>query len=195
MNQRDQRAEHEAASIRLAQHGDDAAWAALVGLHQQAVFRLAYLLLRDADTAEDIAQDVFIRAFRSLDRFDEARPLRPWLLQITTNLARNRQRSVGRYLGALRRWMQTEPAPMTTLGERSGQQWEAHLLWQAVQRLGMIDQEVLYLHFFLDLSESEMVDVLHIAPGTVKSRLHRALQRLRAIVDGEFPALRAERQL
>ena len=65
-----------------------AAWTTLVGQQQEAVFRLAYLLLGDADEAQDVAQEAFIRAFRALHRFDPARPLRPWLLSITANLVR-----------------------------------------------------------------------------------------------------------
>ncbi|MEZ4737214.1 MAG: RNA polymerase sigma factor [Caldilineaceae bacterium] len=88
----------------LQRGGNEATWAALVQAHQAAVFRLAYLLLGDADEAEDVAQEAFIRAFYALARFDPARPLRPWLLQIARNLAYNRRRSLRRYLAALGRW-------------------------------------------------------------------------------------------
>jgi RNA polymerase sigma-70 factor (ECF subfamily) len=183
----------EADLIVRARQGSDVAWHTLVTEHQAAIFRLAYLLLGDADEAADLAQDVFIRAFRALDRFDTTRPLRPWLLRIAANAAHNRRRSVQRYLAALRRQVQAEPAPVTFLGERSGQRWEAQTLWQAVRRLRPVDQEVIYLRYFLDLSEAEMAGALDVAPGTVKSRLHRALGRLRTVVDQEFPALREER--
>jgi RNA polymerase sigma-70 factor (ECF subfamily) len=185
---------NEAETIKRATQGDEAAWVALMQAHQQAVLRLAYLLLRDADEAEDVAQETFIRAFRALHTFDRERPLRPWLLQIATNLSRNRQRSVRRYLGMLSRMVRSEPEPVTFNGERSGQQWEAHQLWQAIGRLRSTDREILYLRYFLDLAESEMTSILNVAPGTVKSRLHRATGRLRAVVDGEFPSLREERQ-
>lgn len=163
--------------------------------HQEPVFRLAYLLLGDADEAEDAAQETFIRAFRALASFDTARPLRPWLLRIVTNLAHNRRRSLGRYLNALRRSFGLDPEPLVALGEQSAAQWEAQLLWQAVRRLGHSDQEIIYLRYFLELSEAETARALEIAPGTVKSRLSRALGRLRKIVDAEFPVLRAERQI
>lgn len=181
--------------IERARHGDQTAWEALVREHQQALFRLAYLLLGDADEAEDIAQEAFVRAFRALERFDPARPLRPWLLRIVTNLAHNRRRAVGRYLAALLRAGRIEPEPISAIGERSGQQWEAQTLWQAVRRLRADDQRIIYLRYFLDLSEAETAAVLDIAPGTVKSRLHRATQRLRQVVDVEFPALREGREL
>jgi RNA polymerase sigma-70 factor (ECF subfamily) len=150
-------------------------------------------LLGDAHEAEDVAQDTFIRAFRALHTFDTTRSLRPWLLTIASNLSHNKRRSVGRYLGALRRFY-SEPEPVAHLGERSGQQWEAQTLWQAVKRLNPHEQEVVYLRYFLEMSEAEMARTLQVAPGTVKSRLHRALNRLRKVVDVEFPALREERQ-
>lgn len=181
--------------IQSARRGNELAWETLVLEHQQALFRLAYLMLGDASDAEDIAQEAFVRAFRALGTFDETRPVRPWLLSIAANLARNRRRSLGRYLRVLTRAVHDGPEPVAAIGERSAQQWEADILWQAVRRLPAPDQEIIYLRFFLDLSEAESACTLDIAQGTVKSRLHRALGRLRAIVDVDFPALREERQL
>jgi RNA polymerase sigma factor (sigma-70 family) len=93
----------EADLIVRAQAGDTAAYESLVREHQAAAFRLAYLLLGDAADAEEVAQDAFVAAFRSLGRFDVMRSFRPWLLTITANLARNRLRSLGRYWAAIRR--------------------------------------------------------------------------------------------
>jgi RNA polymerase sigma-70 factor, ECF subfamily len=179
--------------ISRARRGDDAAWEMLVRDHQEAIFRLAYLLLGDAHDAEDVAQDVFVRAFRALNTFDTTRSLRPWLLRITTNLAHNHRRSVGRYMAMVKRAISASPEYSTNLGERTSQQWEAQTLWEAVRRLNTQEQEVVYLRYFLDLSEAEMSAALDVPPGTVKSRLHRAMRRLRSVVDEDFPALREER--
>ncbi|RPJ43239.1 MAG: RNA polymerase subunit sigma-24, partial [Chloroflexi bacterium] len=73
--------------VRAACQGDAQAWEQLVQIYQQPIFRLAYLLLGDADDAEDVAQETLIRAYRSLGSFDPSRPLRPWLLRITANLS------------------------------------------------------------------------------------------------------------
>lgn len=186
----------EAELIGRARQGDGEAWYRLVGVHQEAVFRLAYLLLRDASDAEDVAQEVFVRAFRALGTFDAERPLRPWLLRIASNLAHNRRRSLGRYLEALKRLYS---APETTTSSASpaeglAKRWEAETLWSAIKHLKPAEQEVVYLRYFLELSEAEMATAMNVAPGTVKSRLHRALSRLRLVVDQEYPALREERQ-
>lgn len=190
----------EADLLRRARLHDEAAWKRLVEQHQEPVFRLAYLLLGSAATrmeAEDVAQETFVRAYLKLEQFEDGRPLRPWLLAIAANLARNRRRSHGRYWAALQRWWRrvgqteaVEPAPAHRAALDA--QWQAELLWKAVQRLSRDHQHVVYLRYFLDLSEEEMAATLDIAPGTVKSRLYRARQTLRVLIENEFPALHEE---
>lgn len=175
----------EADLIRRARAGDDAAYERLVREHQEAVFRYAYLFLGDRDDAEDTAQEVFIRAHRALHRFDESRPLRPWLLSITANTARNRRRAFGRYMHALRRLIVPEPSGSA----EAEQALEAQALWQAVRRLSVVDQEVIYLRYFLELSVNEAAEAMNVEPGTVKSRLSRALSRLRDVIERDFPLL------
>ena len=97
--------------IARARRGEQAAWLTLVRQHQEALFRMAYLLLGDADEAQDVAQEAFIRAYDALDSVKAGHPLRPWLLQIAKNLARNRRRSARRYLAALQRWWTAQPPP------------------------------------------------------------------------------------
>jgi RNA polymerase sigma-70 factor (ECF subfamily) len=183
----------ESVLIRHAANGDASAWEPLVLAHQEAVFRLAYLLLGDPDDAEDTAQETFLRAWNHLQRFDQTRPLRPWLLSIAANLARNRRRSAGRYLAALTRAFRNEPRP-ASVEEKSAQAMEANDLWKAVQSLNLPDQQIVYLRYFLDLSVSETAEVLQVAEGTVKSRLSRALEKLRAIIKREFPVFAERRE-
>jgi RNA polymerase sigma-70 factor, ECF subfamily len=178
----------ESTLIRRAKNGDMAAWEPLVLAHQEAVFRYAWLLLGDPDEAEDAAQETFLRAWRYLARFDPTRPLRPWLLSITSNLASNRRRSAGRYLSALMRAFRNEPPP-ATLEEKSAQRLQADQLREAVQTLNTTDRQIVYLRYFLDLSVAETAEALDIAQGTVKSRLSRALEKLRNIIHEDFPVL------
>lgn len=178
----------EPTLIRLAANGDAAAWEPLVLAHQQAVFRLSYLLLGDPDDAEDIAQETFLRAWKHLRRFDPARPLRPWLLSIASRLASNRRRSAGRYAAALMRAFRSQPQP-AGIEEKSARRLQAGELWKAVQKLNTSDQKIIYLRFFLELSVAETAQALRIAEGTVKSRSNRTLQKLRRIIQHDFPAL------
>ncbi len=171
--------------IAAARLGNTAAWEELVSTHQQPVFRLAYLLLGDPDEAQDIAQEAFIRAYYALPRFDLSHPLRPWLLRIVSNLTKNRHRSLGRFFAALGRFSR-EPEPASPASD------DAELLWQAIRRLARPHQQALYLRYFMDMSEAEIAQTLDIAPGTVKSRLHRAQHSLRDLIARDYPDLQPE---
>lgn len=170
--------------IDQSRRGSPDAWEALTRLHQEAVFRLAYLLLGDPDDAEDVAQETFVRAYYALDRFDVTRPLRPWLLRIASNLARNRRRSIGRYFAQLNRFAREPEAPAQTVARD-----DSHTLWLAIQRLNEDFRQAIYMRYFLDMTETEMAQSLGVAPGTVKSRLHRAVTALRKVIAQDFPHL------
>ena len=157
--------------------------------HQEPVFRLAYLLLGDPDEAEDITQETFVRAYKALQGFDIERSLRPWVLRIASNLAHNRQRSIGRYLSVLTRFARQNPEKVKATTNLKPED-DSQALWQAVRQMAKPFQEVIYLRYFLDMSESEMVDMLNVSAGTVKSRLHRALSKLHEIIERDFPELK-----
>lgn len=180
--------EQELAWIQQAQQGDAAAWEKVVRHYQQPVFRLAYLITGNAEDAEEIAQDTFVRAYHALPKFDETRPLPPWLMQICRNLARNKRRSAGRYWAAVQRLWQAEPVPDTAV--IADDQEQSQLLWQALQQCRPSAREIIYCRYFLDLSEAETAVALDLKTGTVKSRLHRALKQLQAIIEKDYPELK-----
>jgi RNA polymerase sigma-70 factor (ECF subfamily) len=180
----------EASLIQKAVEQDEAAWEALMRAHQEAVFRLAYLFTGDTHDAEDVTQEAFIRAFRHIGQFEAGRAFRPWVLSIAANLARNRLRGISRYLAALQRLARRDPTFISaTTPNAPG---EGRALWQDVRCLSLDDQQVIYLRYFLDLSEAETAAALQIPPGTVKSRLHRALKRLRAALEEQGGSPRSE---
>src|SRR2546430_16215495 len=82
--------------IARAVRGDSAAYEEIVQRYQQVAFRTAYVIIGSAPDAEDAAQEGFVKAYRALDRFRAGAELRPWLLKIVANEARNRIRSSGR---------------------------------------------------------------------------------------------------
>ena len=147
----------ETELVGRARRGEEAAWEKLVHLHQDAVFRYAYLMLGDPAEAEDVAQEAFVRVFRAFPRFDASRPLRPWLVQIARNLARNRWRSLKRALGADERWknemrMGTSPGRSEAVVADPGVAVE---LQRALRSMRDQDRQVIYLRFFLSLSVEE----------------------------------------
>jgi RNA polymerase sigma factor (sigma-70 family) len=172
--------EHEL--VERARGGDGVAYATLVHDHEETAFRIAYVICGNAADAEEAAQDGFVKAYRALGRFRSGEPLRPWLLAIVANEARNRRRSAGRRAAlALRAAGEGRPSeeaassPEAALlaGERRAQ------LLAALGELGERDRTVIACRFLLDLSEAETAAALGVRPGTVKSRLSRALERLR----------------
>jgi len=154
----------------------------LVRRHQDAALRTAGFVLAGAADAEDAVQDAFVKAYTSLGRFRIGSPFRPWILRIVVNEARNRRRSAGRRAGLALRLAEDRPsddaapAPETAVLARE----RRAALLSALSGLSEDDRLVLGYRYFLDLGEVEMADALGIPRGTVKSRLSRALGRLRA---------------
>ena len=171
----------ESELVRRAQRGDTRAYEEIVRRYQGIAFRTAYLLAGSAADAEEAAQDGFLKAHRALGRFRTREPFRPWLLQIVSNEARNRRRSAGRRERLFMRAAEEDsggaaPSPETTVVES---EQRARLL-QALEALRPEDRDVIACRYLLDLSEEETAATLALPRGTVKSRLSRALERLRA---------------
>jgi RNA polymerase sigma-70 factor (ECF subfamily) len=170
----------DADLIARARAGDDRAYGMLVSRHQTVAFRTAYVITGQAADAEDAAQEAFIKARAALGRFREGAPFRPWLLTIVANEARNRRRSAGRRLALVGRVAASEtraPVPLPEAEALAGD--DRRQLAEALKRLAPDHREVVVLRYLLDLSEAECAAALRCRPGTVKSRLSRALARLR----------------
>jgi RNA polymerase sigma factor (sigma-70 family) len=171
----------EADLIERARGGDAAAYEELVVTHQAIAFRTAYLVTGNAADAEDAAQAGLIKAFYALNGFKPGHPFRPWLLKIVANEARNRRRSAGRRTGLELRLAEGRPrddaAPSPEEAALDRERDER--LLAALQTLREEDRLVVGYRFFLGLSEAEIAAAMSCAQGTVKSRLSRALVRLR----------------
>ncbi|HEY7693628.1 MAG TPA: sigma-70 family RNA polymerase sigma factor [Gaiellaceae bacterium] len=175
------RPQDETALVARARRGDRDAYEELVRTYQGIALRTAYVVAGNAADAEEAAQDAFVKAYRALWRFRTGAPFKPWLLRIVANEARNRRRSAGRRSALALRVAQepsgeAAPSPEANLlgAERREQ------LVAALNRLAEPDREAIACRYFLDLSEAETAAALGVRPGTVKSRLSRALERLRA---------------
>jgi RNA polymerase sigma-70 factor (ECF subfamily) len=167
--------------VERARGGDAAAFAALVRDHEEIAFRTAYLIARNAADAEDAAQAALVSAWRALPRFRRGSPLRPWLLAIVANEARNRRRAAGRRDGLALRAAHELPsggAAPSPEGRVIADEERAELL-AALEQLSDDDRLVLSCRYLLDLGEDETAEVLSLRRGTVKSRTSRALGRLR----------------
>jgi RNA polymerase sigma-70 factor (ECF subfamily) len=180
-------AARETALIDGARSGDQASFEELVNIYQDLAVRTAYVIVGDHDEANDAAQDGFVKAFYALGGFRAGAPFRPWLLRIVANEAINRRRAAQRRAELRVRVSLADPpgAALTgpedaaLIGER-----RARLL-RAVNELRHEDRLVLAYRYWFDLGEAEMAEALGVARGTVKSRLSRALGRLRAVLGAD----------
>jgi RNA polymerase sigma factor (sigma-70 family) len=176
---------HEEELVTRAKRGELNAYEEIVRRHQTIAFRTAWLITGSAADAEEAAQDAFVKAHAALGRFREGSPFRPWLLTIVANEARNRVKAAGRRerlalrVAEERRPGGAVPSPEAALLD-SEQREE---LLAALAQLSPGDREAIACRYFLELSEEETAAALGCARGTVKSRLSRALDRLRARIE------------
>jgi RNA polymerase sigma factor (sigma-70 family) len=171
--------------LARAQRGNQAAYEEIVQRYQQVAFRTAYVITGSAAEAEDAAQEGFVKAYRALASFrPEAEP-RPWLLRIVANEARNRVRSAGRRhqleLRVAERFRPGDAAPSPEAAAVAAE--DHNWLLGLVNGLSEEDRLVISSRYLLELSGEETAAALGIPEGTVKSRLSRALARLRQRVE------------
>lgn len=153
--------------------------------YQRLAHRVAFMVTGSGADAEDAAQVAFIKAYHALGRFDRERPFRPWLLAIVTNEAKNRRRWAARHPELeLEAVSDREDAGQPPPEDAAVRAERRALLLRAVNALRPGDRQVIAYRYFLDLSEAEMAQALGVASGTVKSRLSRALGRLRRALEG-----------
>jgi RNA polymerase sigma-70 factor (ECF subfamily) len=178
----------EAALVARCLAGDEGACADLVFAHQRMVYALALNLLGDRDEALDLSQEVFLRVFRTLSGFRGQSALRTWIYRIAVNQARNR----------IRWWRRRHRGDqvsldehLTNFGDLESKQdilpdrllaskETATKIWQALARLPFDQRTALILREVDGLRYEEIAFTLDVAVGTVKSRLTRARQALRA---------------
>ncbi|HET8567868.1 MAG TPA: sigma-70 family RNA polymerase sigma factor [Candidatus Limnocylindria bacterium] len=172
--------------VERARHGDADAYGELVLRYQGIAARTAYVITGTSADAEEVAQDAFVKAYRALDRFRAGSPFRPWLLRIVANEAINRRKAAGRHAAVELSEAHDRPADDTALSpeEAAVASERRAIVRRALARLREDDRIVIAYRYFMDLSEAEMAEALGVARGTVKSRLSRALARLREVLDG-----------
>jgi RNA polymerase sigma-70 factor (ECF subfamily) len=169
--------------VRRARSGDGRAFEELVRPHWETAVRLAYLITGSHAEAEDASQEALVKAWRALGRFRSSRPLRPWLLRIVANEARNRRRASGRRarleLRAAGEQVSGDAAPSPEALAVAAD--ELRRIVASLDELPEQARLVLGCRYLLDLSEAETAAVLGVRRGTVKSRTSRALGALREL--------------
>ena len=158
----------ERAWIRGAQRGSVSDLEALFREHWPRAFRAAYLVVHDAAAAEDIAQESFLAAVRSLDRFDFRRPFGPWLHRIAVNRAIDWTRARN-----LRGETEQLDVPAPDPPEPDDR------MLPALASLDPEHRAVIVLRYLLEYTPGEIAELLELPRGTVNSRLRRGLDKLK----------------
>ena len=173
--------ESDEALIAASVRGDAEAFGRLVRRYQQPTRRLAGALVGHAD-GDDVAQESFVRAYRSLGTFRRGAAFEPWLRRIVVNQARNHHRGASRRTrreqgdAVANRVSDSSNGPQVALDQRE----ERRAIERALGSMSEHDRLVITLRFLLDHSEQETAEMLGWPKGTVKSRTSRALDRLRS---------------
>jgi RNA polymerase sigma-70 factor (ECF subfamily) len=165
----------QTALVDRAKRGDREAFSVLAGGAVDRLYAVARLILRDTDLAEDATQDALVRAWRDLPTLRDVERFDAWLYRLTVNACAD----IGR---RKRRWrseltvVPIEPAEP----DRAAEFADRDQLERGLRRLSDAQRSILILTYYVGLSPTEAADVLDIPVGTAKSRLHYALDALRA---------------
>jgi RNA polymerase sigma-70 factor (ECF subfamily) len=165
----------QTALVDRARRGDHEAFSVLAGGSVDRLYAVARFILRDTDLAEDATQDALVRAWRDLPTLRDAERFDAWLYRLVVRACAD----VGR---RRRRWrseltvVTIEPAEP----DRAAELADRDQLERGLRRLSDAQRTILILHFYVGLSLMEAADVLEIPVGTAKSRLHYAIDALRA---------------
>jgi RNA polymerase sigma-70 factor (ECF subfamily) len=164
--------------IGRAATGDEGAFEVLIRPELQPAFRLAVVLLGDPAAAEDAVQEATLKAWRHLGRLRPQTDLRAWFLTVVANQCRSERRTRWwRVLRGLERvdapWFESDVAG-----------WDVE---EALLRLAPLDRAAVFLRFYEDLPLPEVARVLGVSMTAARSRIHRALRRMRLQLESEGP--------
>jgi RNA polymerase sigma-70 factor (ECF subfamily) len=178
--------------VRKLQQRDERAFQEVVRLYQHKVFNLVYRMIGSREEAEDVAQEVFVTVFKSVDTFRGESKFSTWLYRIAANHCKNRLKYLGRRsykaTGALdataeRELQEAQPSAMTPHIDGPEKVLEGRQLEALVQEgIALLDEEhrmLIVLRDVEDLSYQEISTITGLPEGTVKSRLHRARMALK----------------
>ncbi|GIO34004.1 MULTISPECIES: RNA polymerase sigma factor [Paenibacillus] len=157
----------------------------LMGSYAQEVWNFAFFLTKNKEAADDISQEVFIKAYEHWGKFERRSSPKTWLLAITRNLCRNWSKSHGVRKVVLMENIFAQSTASSAENEYLDR-LQLQTIWRLVLQLPAKYREVLVLDAHYGLGYAEIAQLLAISEGTVKSRIHRARKRMEKAMEGEF---------
>ena len=177
--------EHQA--IQRLKQGDISGLEFLVACHQVKAVRTAYLITRDLGLAEDVVQDSFLQAFRSIRGFDSTRLFEPWFMRSVVNASVKMMQRSAKQVEVGDEADESLFAELAARVESVEEQVESievqNQIWDAMQKLSPRQRAVIVQRYFLEMSEKEMAEEAGSAVGTVKWMLNAARERLRGLIE------------
>ncbi|WP_413373546.1 sigma-70 family RNA polymerase sigma factor [Paenibacillus taichungensis] len=165
--------------VELTRAGDYEAYGELYELTVMDVYRTVRFLIRDPSDAEDLVQEIYIQAYRSLERYDSERAFRPWLMGVTMRQVRSYRRRQLTQFRFNKRMEKSDTGLEYDFSGDSINKLANRPLLEQVHRLPYKLQQVVTLHYLNEYTQEEISCILDIPLGTVKSRIHAALTKLR----------------
>jgi RNA polymerase sigma factor (sigma-70 family) len=164
--------------------GDPNAFEIIFDQYKNLVYRTAYLILDSANDAEDALQEIFLKAYRSLRSYDESKAaFSTWIYRITVNHCLNQRRKFLVLIRPRELSKESDTKDQVSLEEKLSDQ---EAIERALQKLSQKLRVVIILRYFLDLSYSEIAQVLDVPLGTVKSRLNLGLKKIREELQSDY---------
>jgi RNA polymerase sigma-70 factor (ECF subfamily) len=165
--------------VELTRAGDYEAYGELYELTVIDVYRTVRFLIRDPSEAEDLVQEIYIQAYRSLERYDSERAFRPWLMGVTMRQVRNYRRKRLTQFRFNKRMEKSDTGLEYDFSSDLISKLANRPLLEQVHRLPYKLQQAITLHYLNEYTQEEISCILGIPLGTVKSRIHAALTKLR----------------
>ncbi|WP_432805972.1 sigma-70 family RNA polymerase sigma factor [Halalkalibacter oceani] len=168
-----------AVFVRQIRMGRQEAYSELYERTVQDVYKTVHFLSDNKTDVDDIVQDSFIQAFKALDKYDMERPFKPWLLGIAIKQVHAYRRKKWMRLRTIRRVEEQEIGKESLLYNQADERLANDDLFRSIEQLPFKLKQVVILHYLNDYSQEVVAGILDIPLGTVKSRVHAALKKLR----------------
>ncbi len=141
----------------------------IVEEHYRDIYKLAFIMIKDRNSAEDITQETFLKAKRYLNSFKSASSIKTWLYRIAMNEVKNFIKQTEKFRNAKPKYVPLAESNFSEVRE-------------AMEQLDRHSYEVLFFKYFKNLTDGEIAFILNIPEGTVKSRLHNAKEKLKEVL-------------
>ncbi|MBX3148981.1 sigma-70 family RNA polymerase sigma factor [Candidatus Obscuribacterales bacterium] len=179
----------DAELVGKTRAGDNKAFEVLVRRYQKLVYNIIYQMIRNHDSASDLTQDTFLKAYKALPGFDTTKSFKPWLLKIATNSTLNTIRDQ-KGQQSLEELLEVNPQaePASTEDVEQEVEWRVsqHMLFDALGQLPIQQRKTFVLRYQQDLPYEEIAEISELSVSSVKSLLFRARENLRKILSEQL---------